>query len=812
MNSKVFLFLATISLFTNCTNLSEIENRLDKIETTVNELKDACQALKDAYSNGKIISEVSKNDELNGWTIKFSDNSQIDIINGKDGIDGNAGADGNNGITPLLQIDNNGYWTVSYDNGGSFTLIKDKNGNAITSKGDDGKDGNNIRIVIDENGYYCIEIYNNSNPDVIIEKIETSYTSNKSDIIKTIVKDEITNIITITMADGSEYKFNYEFKSPTSIAILNSQPIYMEENETKVVAFRVNPSNAEFKYDVSKEDCEISLDFVNENSRSYINVPINYRLKEIKQVYDGNDKIIEGEYEAYIEDLNKSTAYNDNVALVLSLKNENNEDIQISSSVFNIVFSGNDILKFELLKENNSGTVLKDVSFEFDDNNNLTLETPYVSSCTTLKPSFTSNGKVYLDGIEQVSGGSTVDLSSPITYTVVSNKGEAKSYTVSLKYSGLPVVEINTPNNAEIVSKEDWLENSTMRILNSDGSEDYYGVMNIRGRGNSTWAYPKKPYAIKLEKKAEILGMPEHKRWVLLANWMDRTMLRNNVAFKIGWSTGLAWTPRGQNVEVVLNGKHIGNYFLCEDKKTGKQRINIHELEGNETTPEEITGGYLLELDTYYDEINKFKSQYKNFPYMFKEPDEEVLNDEMFSYMQNYINSMEASLYTPEKFTAGEFKNYIDLESFIDFWIACELTMNNEYQGPKSTYMYKDKGEKLKAGPMWDFDWGTFIPSSVNSLQIGNCLYYPQLFTDSSFKLMVKERWSMWKSKLETIPQYIDEQKELLRKSDEINIEMWPISSTVNGDENMSFDDAVERLKDAYMAKLAFLDSYINGL
>lgn len=812
MNCKVVLPFVLFSVLCSCTDLRDIEDRLNKIETTVNELRDACQALKDAYSNGKIISEVSKNDELNGWTIKFSDNSQIDIINGKDGIEGNEGADGNNGITPLLQIDNNGYWTVSYDNGRSFTLIKDKNGNAITSKGDDGKDGNNIRIVINENGYYCIEIYNNSNPNVVIEKIETSYTSNKSDIIKTIVKDEITNIVTITMADGSEYKFNYEFKRPTSIAILNSQPIYMEENETKVVTFRVNPSNAEFKYDVSKEDCEISLDFVNENSRSYINVPINYRLKEIKQVYDGNDKIIEGEYEAYIEDLNKSTAYNDNVALVLSLKNENNEDIQISSSVFNIVFSGNDILKFELLKENNSGIVLKDVSFEFDDNNNLTLETPYVSSCTTLKPSFTSNGKVYLDGIEQVSGGSTVDLSSPITYTVVSNEGEAKSYTVSLKYSGLPVVEINTPNNAEIVSKEDWLENSTMRILNTDGSEDYYGVMNIRGRGNSTWTYPKKPYAIKLEKKAEILGMPEHKRWVLLANWMDRTMLRNNVAFKIGWSTGLAWTPRGENVEVVLNGKHIGNYFLCEDKKTGEQRINIHELESNETSHEDITGGYLLELDTYYDEINKFKSQYKNFPYMFKEPDEEVLNDEMFSYMQNYINSMEASLYTPEKFTAGEFKNYIDLESFIDFWIACELTMNPEYGHPKSTYMYKDKSGKLKAGPMWDFDWGTFIPSRANSLQIGNCLYYPELFTDSSFKSMVKERWSMWKSKLETIPQYIDEQKELLRKSDEMNIEMWPISKLENGDENMNFDDAVERLKDAYMAKLAFLDSYINGL
>lgn len=265
-------------------------------------------------------------------------------------------------------------------------------------------------------------------------------------------------------------------------------------------------------------------------------------------------------------------------------------------------------------------------------------------------------------------------------------------------------------------------------------------------------------------------------------------------------------------MEVVLNGKYIGNYFLCEDKKIGEDRINIHELEGNETAPEDITGGYLLELDTYYDEVNKFKSQIKNFPYMFKEPDEEVLNQEMFTYVQNYVNAMEESLYTPEKFTAGEFKNYIDMESFVDYWIACELTMNSEYVHPKSTYMYKDKNEKLKAGPMWDFDFYTFIPSSANSLQIGMYLYYPQLFMDASFKAMVKERWAMWKSKLETIPEYIDQQKELLRNSDKMNIKMWPIYVSENGDENMSFDDAVNRLKESYNNKLNFLDSYINGL
>lgn len=805
-NRKTILTLLLVFTLTNCTDISEIEERLDNLEICVNDLTNAYNALNEAYKSNKMITEVSKNEENNSWIIKFSDNTSIEIKNGKDGANG---SDGANGITPLLQIDQNGFWTVSYDNGVSFEKINDSSGNPIQSKG---QEGISIRVVSNENGFYCIESYYTSKPDEIIETIETPYTADKANIIQTIEKDNITNIITITMADGNKFKFNYEYKNPTSIAILNSQPLFMETSGVKVVDFRVNPSNAEFKYDVSSNDCEISLDLVGPNTRNYVKEPTNYKLQKVEQVYDENNKLLQGQYKAYIEDLALSTFYNDKVALVLTVKNENKEEIQISSSAFDIIFSDNDFVNVELLKDKNQGKVLKDVSFTLEGENNYVLSTPYVSSCTGLKPSFTSNGKVYVNGIEQISGRSTVDLSEPITYTVVSDKGESKTYTISLEYSGLPVVEINTPDNAPITSKEDWLENSTMRIINTDGSEDYYGVMNIRGRGNNTWFYPKKPYAIKLESKAEILKMPKHKRWVLLANWMDRTLLRNNIAFQIGWSTGLAWTPRGKNVEVVLNGKHIGNYFLCEDKKIGEDRINIHELEGNETAPEDITGGYLLELDTYYDEVNKFKSQIKNFPYMFKEPDEEVLNQEMFTYIQNYVNAMEESLYTPEKFTAGEFKNYIDMESFVDYWIACELTMNYEYSHPKSTYMYKNKNEKLKAGPMWDFDFYTFIPSSANSLQIGMYLYYPQLFMDASFKAMVKERWAMWKSKLETIPEYIDQQKELLRNSDKMNIKMWPIYVSENGDENMNFEDAVNRLKESYKNKLNFLDSYINGL
>ena len=381
---KIVFAICLILALTNCTDLTEIENRLNKLEICVDDLTTTCNALNEAYKNSKIISEISQNKETDSWVIKFSDNTSINIKNGKDGL---------NGITPLLQIDQNGFWSVSYDNGTSFEQIVNSAGNPIQAKGEESI---SVRVSSNENGYYCIESYYTSNPNKIIEKIETPYTTDASNIIKSIEKDNTSNIVTITMADGNKFKFNYEYKIPTSIAILNSQPLFMEKNGVKAVEFRVNPSNAEFKYDVSNSECEISLDLIGVNSRNYINEPTNYKLQKIEQAYDVNNKLLQGQYIAYITDLDQSTFYNDKVALVLTVKNENNEEIQISSSAFNIIFSDNDFVNLELLKEQNKGKVLKDVSFTLDDQNNYILSTPYVSNCTDLKPSFISNGKVYV--------------------------------------------------------------------------------------------------------------------------------------------------------------------------------------------------------------------------------------------------------------------------------------------------------------------------------------------------------------------------------------------------------------------------------
>lgn len=380
-----------------------------------------------------------------------------------------------------------------------------------------------------------------------------------------------------------------------------------------------------------------------------------------------------------------------------------------------------------------------------------------------------------------------------------------------LPKTGLPVVIITTPNSEPVTSKDKWMAGVSMTVLNADMLYNYQGMIEIKGRGNSSWSYPKKPYALKLETKGKLLGMPKHKRWVLLANWRDRTLMRNDVAFEIARRCpGLDWTPRGRFVEVMLNNKHIGNYYLCEQIKVGKNRVNIAELDSTAIGGKDITGGFLMELDKYFDEQCKFRSATKNFPWMFKDPDE--VNNEQFAYMQTFVNEMEESLYNNEKFRAREFVDFIDLESFADWWIVYELAMNSEPYWPKSCYMNKDRGGRLKAGPVWDFDFATFLPSNASSYTNWRHVYYDQLFKDAGFKALVKSKWSTQKPAFEDVASYIDDLMMSLKASDKLNHTLWPITATsVNGDESMTYEESVTRLKSAYLDKLNWLDAQINN-
>jgi hypothetical protein len=402
--------------------------------------------------------------------------------------------------------------------------------------------------------------------------------------------------------------------------------------------------------------------------------------------------------------------------------------------------------------------------------------------------------------------------------------------------------------------ESEWAEDDKITIYNNDGSISLNTVDGgIRLRGNVSQEFPKKPFAIKFKKKQEVLGMPAHKRWCLLANWLDRTAIRNDVSFALanqtiaawqneGLEEGLTYNPRGQHVEVVYNGIHVGNYLLCEQIKIDENRVNIQK-EYDADEPKGISEvGYLIEFDDSKDEVNNFSTSRRKLPCQLK--DEVPVNGEHWNYVKNKVQGIEDNLYN-KKF-AEAYKD-LDIYSVIDQWFIFELAMNDEYRHPKSVYYYMDGDKKLKAGPVWDFDWQTFpnftgikefgsrnpnyvgwfgsVSSSTINIMMyttssSNYMWYSYLVKDSAtFNAAVKERWNVMKPYLQNVVWYIDMLAEQNAVSVEYDRAMWPIESKErssthahSGDERMTYEESIEAMKTFINDRIAVMDKHFNSL
>ena len=453
----------------------------------------------------------------------------------------------------------------------------------------------------------------------------------------------------------------------------------------------------------------------------------------------------------------------------------------------------------------------------------ITVRLPYGSNVTALKPNFqVTIGKVYVNG-KEVSSSSEINFSSPVEFTILAEDGRSEKYVVSISYSEIPVVYINTKDSAPIVSKKTWLEGTEIYITNAGEHTELYTEAQIKGRGNTTWGYTKKPYAIKLDSKDDVLGMPKHKRWVLLANYLDKTCIRNSIAFEIAKSSSaLAWTPRGYHVDVVLNGVFMGNYYLCEQIKGDKNRVNITEMKATDIDDESITGGYLLEFDKNMDEIfcfytpTKFDWRPNGLPLMVKEPEDPTT--EQRAWLTNHITEVESALYG-EGSTTEDYLKYIDLDSFIDYWLVYELTGTGEPTHPKSVYMWKERGGKIHAGPVWDFDYFTFHPTYRKSLINTNAVWNNRIINDPSNRAAIKARWMASRAKYEAILEEIDRQYALVKESAEYDAKLWPvdplfyipnINQDPNREKDLTVQQSVERMRTYYKTKFEYIDSYIS--
>ena len=386
----------------------------------------------------------------------------------------------------------------------------------------------------------------------------------------------------------------------------------------------------------------------------------------------------------------------------------------------------------------------------------------------------------------------------------------------------LPVLIIATPDSLPIDSKTERKEGCLVKLV-TNNEELNLGTAGIKGRGNSTWVEPKKPYNIKLDKKAEILGMKKSKHWILLANAKyDRTQLHNATAFEIARLTDYPWIPSGRYVELVLNGEHKGLYYLCEKIRIEKGKIDI---EMDEDKDDVTNCAYLLESIVKTGEnnpvelnLNQFDTGiihatghdpvWCTFGWEICEPDDNIVSEQS-DYIRESLTNVEKLI--SDDIDSGKYRDFFDIETAIDWWFTEELCINEEASRTKNVYLYKKGKEgKIYLGPIWDLDAWSFGTAGLRTFWAKDyALYYRYLFRDPVFVNRVKEKWAEYRPiGEEKIPKFIDDQYRLIYKSAKRNELMWP-DWIVPAD---SYEQSVEQMKDAFMQQLKWMDEQIQNM
>lgn len=357
------------------------------------------------------------------------------------------------------------------------------------------------------------------------------------------------------------------------------------------------------------------------------------------------------------------------------------------------------------------------------------------------------------------------------------------SANAQLQKTNIPTVYITTENNAPVREKETWVKGHII-VKSSDPAEELDMAIEIRGRGNSTWRMAKKPYRIKLDKKTRFLNLPaKEKNWVFLANYSDKSLLRNAVAFRISSFIGLEFTPSVRFVDLVLNDVYVGNYMVSDQIEVVEKRVPVEKQTIADENIPEITGGYLLEIDGFADSEPVWFSTGKGMKITVKYPKNDEINNQQLNYIKNFTADFERRLFSadfndPEK----GYRNLVDTLSLINWYIACELTGNSDSFW--STYIYKYRNiDKFYFGPLWDFDI-----AFNNDNRLGDAtlklmrqhahdykIWIQQLWRDEWFRKAVNNRWkSLIAAGIEEeLMTYIDDFAALIDQSQGLNYKKW---------------------------------------
>ncbi len=524
-------------------------------------------------------------------------------------------------------------------------------------------------------------------------------------------------------------------------------------------------------------------------------------------------------------------------------------------------------LKSFSLKKSSNPALREDIEFKFDEKN-ATFSAMYLKWIDSqepqmLIPTFETDGEQVLVGGEAVaSGRKAVSFAEDFTVTVVAENGDTREYTVSLNCpqinTELPVLHLRP--SQQITSKETYVSTSITlydKTASSTGTgwwdSSEKGNVEVRGRGNSTWGLPKKPFRIKFPEKFSPIGLnhDKAKSWTLLAQDMDKSLMRNDIAYAYSrllynkdenWHDPSAvlftsclkfiniyftgpYYDSSKNKTIQMDGDYLGVYQMCDQIERSSGRIAVEKLEAADgSNAEKITGGYVIETDLH--EGNHYSAT-KGIKMTYKYPKDDDCDPAQYDYITDFINKAEAALYS-SNYTdpSNGWRKYFDEKTLADFIIIKELV--GDLDGYTSTYMYKRRGvDKLFFGPIWDCDKGwnndKRVPHNeyqpLSSLMIKAGFWMPpyvsndwfwRFWSDASLRRFVNDRWKSKRAELLALTDRIlDENPTRMAKAIEANFTVWPFYYQYSSEANMpasTFEGEIARIRELTVQRAQLLD------
>ncbi|MGB6153783.1 MAG: CotH kinase family protein [Pricia sp.] len=419
--------------------------------------------------------------------------------------------------------------------------------------------------------------------------------------------------------------------------------------------------------------------------------------------------------------------------------------------------------------------------------------------------------------------------------------------------SRLPLFTINTGSNTIV----DEPKVDAMMTITEGDTESYKGAIGIEFRGATSQSFPKKSFGLETRDEnnedldVSLLGFPEEEDWILYGPYSDKSLIRNVLIYDLARKME-HYASRTRFVELTINDSYQGIYVFMEKLKRDDGRIDISNLKEDETAGEDLTGGYILKIDKTagtnlgegYNDQNSFGSAYKplnaasgqEINFLYEEPDAEDIVAEQKSYISNYVGQFEDAL-ASDDFADPElgYAAYIDTQSFIDFFLLNELS-NNVDGYRLSTFMYKDKNEKLKMGPIWDFNlaFGNVDYCSGGETDVWayrfneRCpedfwlvpFWWDRLLQDPSFAQQLKERWTTLRGNVfseSAVLSQIDGYIATLENAGAVqpNFDQWSVLGTYIWPNNFigkTYMEETDYLKGWVSDRIAWLDGAIEGL